>query len=137
MEQILEALSKQKLSDKLELEQIDNYDELLHKYVIKPLTPNISSSVISDNDNEKTKRELLMRLMYTLKKLNQYERNVDKNRGTDILHPDAEDTFIQKGQVLPQNVEDNIKGIIDSTQEYIAKLDYQLKDLDNADQQVN
>lgn len=133
MEQILEALSRQKLSNKLELEQIDNYDELLQKYVIKPLTPN--SSVISDN--EKTKKELLIRLMYTLKKLNQYERNVDKNRGTNILHPDAEDTFIQKGEVLPQNVEDNIKGIIDSTKEYIAKLDYQLKDLDNADQQVN
>lgn len=136
MEHILEALTKQKLSDKLELEQIDNYDELLHKYVIKPLTPNISNSVISDNDNEKIKKEL-MRLMYTLKKLKQHERNMDKNRDTDVLHPDTEDNFAQKEEVLPQNVEDNIKGIIDSTQEYIAKLHYQLKDLDNADQQVN
>lgn len=135
MEQILEALSKQKLSDKLELEQIDNYDELLHKYEIKPLTPNISNFVISDH--EKTKKELLMRLMYTLKKLNQYERNMDKNRGTDVLLHGAEDTFTQKGEVLPQNVEYNIRSIIDSTQEYIAKLEYQLKDLDNADQQVN
>lgn len=137
MEQILEALTKQKLSDKLELEQIDNYDELLHKYVIKPLTPNISSKsyVISDNGNEKTKREELARLMYTLKKLNQYERNMDKNR-TDILHLDAKDTS-QKKEALPQNVEDNINGIIESTQEYIAKLDHQLKDLDNADQQVS
>lgn len=140
MEQILEALTKQKLADKLELEQIDNYDELSHKYVIKPLTPNISSknSVISDNGNEKTKKEeLLMRLMYALKKLNQHEQNMDKNQSTDVQHPNAENTCIQKGTVLPPNVEDTIKGIIESTQEYIAKLDYQLKDLDNADQQVN
>lgn len=133
MEQILEALTKQKLSDKLELEQIDNYDELLHKCMIKPLTPNIS--VISDNGNEKTKKEeLLMRLTYALKKLNQYERN---KKSTDVSRPDAEDTLVQKGDVSPQNVEENIKGIIQSTQEYITKLDCQLKDLDNADQQVN
>lgn len=132
MEQILEALTKQKLSDKLELEQIDNYDELLHKYMIKPLTPNIS--VISDNGNEKTKKEeLLMRLTYALKKLNQYERN---KKSTDVSRLDAEDTLVQKGDVLPQNVEENIKGIIQSTQEYITKLDCQLKDLDNADQQI-
>lgn len=140
MEQILEALTKQKLSDKLELEQIDNYDELLHKYVIKPLTPNISSKsyVITDNGNEKTKKEeLLARLMHALKKLNQYERNMDKNQSADVLHLDAKDTCTQKKEALPQNVQDNIKGIIESTQEYIAKLDYQLKDLDNADQQVS
>jgi len=140
MEQILEALTKQKLSDKLELEEIDNYDELLHKYVIKPLTPNISSKsyMITDNGNEKTKKEeLLARLMLALKKLNQYERNMDKNRSTDVLQLDAKDTFTQKKEALPQNVQDNIKGIIESTQEYIAKLDYQLKDLDNADQQVS
>lgn len=139
MELILEALTKQKLSDNLELEQIDNYDELLHKYIIKPLTPNISSksSVIFDNGNEKTqKKELLMRLTHALKKLNQYEQSIDR-KSTDVSRLDAEDTFAQKGEVLPQNVEENIKGIIQSTQEYIAKLDYQLKDLDNADQQVN
>lgn len=137
MEQILEALTKQKLSDKLELEQIDNYDELLRRYLIKPLTPNISSksSVIYDNGNEKTRKELLMRLMYALKKLNQYERNIDK-KSTDVSRLDVEDTLAQKGNVLPQNVEENIKGIIQSTQEYIVKLDYQLKDLDNADQQI-
>jgi len=138
MEQILEALTKQKLSDKSKLEQIDNYDELLYKYMIKPLTPNISkSSLISDNSNGKTKKEeLLMRLTYALKKLNQYEQNIDK-KSTDILYFDGENTLAQKEEVLPQNVEENIKGIIQSTQEYIAKLDSQLKDLDNADQQVN
>jgi len=138
MEQILEALTKQKLSDKSRLEQIDNYDELLHKYMIKPLMPNISkSSIISDNSNGKTKKEeLLMRLAYALKKLNQYERNIDK-KSTDISCFDGEDTLAQKEEILPQNVEENIKGIIQSTQEYIAKLDSQLKDLDNADQQVN
>lgn len=140
MDQILEALTKQKLSDKLELEQIENYDELLHKYMIKPLTPNISSKsfVISDNGNERTKKEeLLMRLTYALKKLNQYEQNIDKKLSTDVPCLGTEDTFTQKEEVLPQNVEENIKGIIQSTQEYIAKLDCQLKDLDNADQQVN
>ncbi|XP_025986898.1 uncharacterized protein LOC105197392 [Solenopsis invicta] len=138
MEQILETLTKQKLSDKLELEQINNCEELLHKYMIKPLTPNISSknSMILDNGNEKTKKEeLLMRLTYALKKLNQYERNIDK-KSTDVPRLDAEDTFTQKGETLPQNVEENIKGIIQSAQEYIVKLDYQLKDLDIADQQI-
>ncbi|XP_036150996.1 uncharacterized protein LOC105834845 [Monomorium pharaonis] len=136
MEQILETLTKQK-SDKLKLEQI-NYDELLHKYMIKPLTPNISSkkSVILDNSNERTKKEeLLMRLTYALKRLNQYEQNIDK-RSTDVQCLDTEDTFVQKKEILPQNVEENIKGIMQSAQEYIAKLDYQLKDLDNADQQI-
>ncbi|KYQ53285.1 Cytokine receptor-like factor 3 [Trachymyrmex zeteki] len=139
MEQISEALTKQKLSDKLELEQIDNYDGLLHKYMIKPLTPNISSksSVISDNGNEKTKKEeLLMRLTYALNKLNQYERNIENKKSIETSCLDAKDTLAQKGAVLPRNVEENVKGIIQSAQEYIAKLDYQLKDLDNADQQI-
>jgi len=139
MEQISEAL-KQKLSDKLELEQIDNYHGLLHKYTIKPLMPNISSksSAISDNGNEKTKKEeLLMRLTYALDKLNQYERNIENKKSIETSCLDAKDTLAQKGVILPRNVEENVKGIIQSAQEYIAKLDYQLKDLDNADQQVN
>ncbi|KYM86041.1 Cytokine receptor-like factor 3 [Atta colombica] len=138
MEQISEAL-KQKLSDKLELEQIDNYHGLLHKYTIKPLMPNISSkiSAISDNGNEKTKKEeLLMRLTYALNKLNQYERNIESKKSIETSCLDAKDTLAQKGVVLPRNVEENVKGIIQSAQEYIAKLDYQLKDLDNADQQI-
>ncbi|XP_011054476.1 PREDICTED: uncharacterized protein LOC105146116 isoform X2 [Acromyrmex echinatior] len=138
MEQISEAL-KQKLSDKLELEQITNHDGLLHKYTIKPLTPNISSksSVISDNGNERTKKEeLLMRLTYALNKLNQYERNIENKKSIETSCLDAKDTLTQKGVVLPRNVEENAKGIIQSAQEYIAKLDYQLKDLDNADQQI-
>lgn len=138
MEQILEALSNQNLSDKSEIEQVDNRDELLDRYMIKPLIPNPSkNSVISNNGNEKTKKEeLLTRLTYTLKKLNQYERNVDKNCDTNVAQLDVEGIFTQK-EVLSQNVEENIKGIIQSVQEYITKLDYQLKDLDNADQQVN
>ncbi|KYN13070.1 Cytokine receptor-like factor 3 [Trachymyrmex cornetzi] len=139
MEQISEALTKQKLSDKLELEQIDNYDGLLHKYTIKPLTPNISSksSVISDNGNERTKKEeLLMRLTYALNKLNQYEGNIENKKSIETSYLDAKNTLAQKGAVLPRNVEENVKGIIQSAQEYIAKLDYQLKDLDNADQQI-
>lgn len=138
MEQILEALTNQNLSDKSEIEQVDNRDELLDRYMIKPLIPNPSkNSVISNNGNEKMKKEeLLTRLAYTLKKLNQYERNVDKNCDTNVAQLDAEGIFTQK-EVLSQNVEENIKGIIQSVQEYITKLDYQLKDLDNADQQVN
>lgn len=137
MEQILEALTNQSISDKSEIEQVDNRDELLDKYMIKPLIPNPSkNSVISNNGNEKTKKEeLLMRLTYTLKKLNQYERN-DKNYDTNVAQLEAEGIFTQK-EVLSQNVEEDIKGIIQSVQEYITKLDYQLKDLDNADQQVN
>ncbi|XP_050448748.1 uncharacterized protein LOC126850110 isoform X1 [Cataglyphis hispanica] len=135
MEQILEELTKQSLSDKSEIEQVDNHDELLDRYIIKPLIPNPSkNSVIFNNGNEKTKKEeLLMRLTCTLKKLNQYERN-DKNYDTNIAQLDAENIFTQKER-LSQNVED-IKGIIQSAQEYITKLDYQLKDLDNADQQI-
>lgn len=137
MEQILEELTNQSLSDKSEIEQVDNHDELLDRYIIKPLIPNPSkNSVIFNNGNEKTKKEeLLMRLTCTLKKLNQYERN-DKNYDTNIAQLDAEDIFTQKER-LSQNVEEDIKGIIQSVQEYIKKLDYQLKDLDNADQQVN
>lgn len=137
MEQILEALTNQNLSDKSEIEQVDNDNELLESFMVKPLIPNPSkNSVISNNGNEKTKKEeLLTRVTYTLKKLNQYEQN-DKNCDTNIAQLDAEDIFIQK-EVLSQNVEENIKGIIQSVQEYITKLDYQLKDLDKADQQVN
>ncbi|KAL0099115.1 hypothetical protein PUN28_020277 [Cardiocondyla obscurior] len=137
MEQILEALTKQKLTDKLELEQINNYDELLQKYInIKSLTPNIVSKRSVIPDNEKTKREeLLMRLIYALKKLNQYEQSADKNCGTDASYPNRENTFAQKEETL-QNVEGDIKSIIESTQEYIEKLNCQLKDLDNADQQI-
>lgn len=137
MERILEALTNQNL---LEKEQVDNREELLDKHVIKPLMPNISSksSVISNNGNESTrKEELLARLACNLKKLNQYERNTDKNRDTDVSHLNAEDTFTQKRETLPENVEANLKVIVESAQEYIAKLDYQLKDLDSADQQVN
>ncbi|XP_070163260.1 putative leucine-rich repeat-containing protein DDB_G0290503 [Polyergus mexicanus] len=136
MEQILEALTNQSLSDKSEIEQIDNRDELLDRYMIKPLIPNPSkNSVISNNGNEKTKKEeLLMRLTYTLKKLNRYERN-DKNYDTNVAQLEAEGIFTQK-EVLSRNVEKDIKGIIQSVQEYITKLDYQLKDLDNADQQI-
>lgn len=133
MEQILEALANQNLSDKSE-EQVDNRD-----YRIKPLipNPNKNSVISSNNGNEKTKKEeLLTRLTYTLKKLNQYERNIDKNCDVNITQLDAEGIFTQK-EVLSQNVEENIKGIIQSVQEYITKLDYQLKDLDDADQQVN
>ncbi|XP_025074958.1 uncharacterized protein LOC105430647 [Pogonomyrmex barbatus] len=138
MERILEALTNQKLSDKLEIDQVDNH-ELLHSYMIKPLTPNISSknSVIFDNGNEKTKKEeLLTRLTYALKKLNQYEQDRNKNWNTDVPCIDTEGTFVQKGEALPRNVEENVKGIIQSAQEYITKLDYQLKDLDSADQQI-
>lgn len=136
MEQILETLTNQNLSDKSEIEQVDNGDELLDRFMIKPLIPNPKNSVISNNGNEKTKKEeLLMRLTYTLKKLNQYEQN-DKNYDTNIAQLDREDIFIQK-EVLSQNVEENITGIMQSGQEYITKLDYQLKNLDNADQQVN
>ncbi|KAL6442039.1 hypothetical protein ACFW04_002401 [Cataglyphis niger] len=135
MEQILEEFTNQSLSDKSEIEQVDNHDEL-DRYIIKPLIPNLSkNSVIFNNGNEKTKKEeLLIRLTCTLKKLNQYERN-DKNYDTNIAQLDAEDIFTQKER-LSQNVEEDIKGIIQSVQEYITKLDYQLKDLDNADQQI-
>lgn len=136
MEQILETLTNQNLSDKLE-EQVDNGDELLDRFMIKPLIPNPSKNfVISNNGNEKTKKEeLLMRLTCTLKKLNQYEQN-DKNCDINIAQLDGEGIFMQK-EVLSQNVEENIKGIVQSAQEYVTKLDYQLKNLDNADQQVN
>lgn len=139
MERILKALTNQNLLDKSEKEQIDNREELLHQHV-KPLMPNISSesSVIFNNGNENTrKEELLTRLAYNLKKLNQYEQNIDKNQATNVSLFNAEDTFAQKRETLPANVEANLKVIVESAQEYIAKLNYQLKDLDNADEQVN
>lgn len=146
MDQILEALANQNLSDTLETERIDNRDELLEKYIVKPLTPNISDKnfTLYNNDNEKTKmKELLARLSYTVNKLNQYERNIDKNRCTDeVSCLDAEDNFTKrenrpaKTNVLPENVKENINSIIQSAQDYVTKLNYQLKDLDNADQEV-
>lgn len=139
MDQILETLANQNLSDTLETERIDNRDELLEKYIIKPLTPIISDKNFTlYNGNEKTKRkELLARLSYTVNKLNHDERNTDKNWCTDeVSCLDAEDNFTSKTKVLPENVKENINSIIQSAQDYVTKLNYQLKDLDNADQEI-
>jgi glutaredoxin 2 len=140
MEQVLEALTNQNLSDNLEVEY-DSHDKLLEKYTIEPLMPNISSknSVLSaNNGNENTnKEEFLTRLTYTLKKLEQCERDFDKNLGMDPSHPSAKDSFTQIKETLPENMEETVTGVMQSTQEYIEKLNDQLEDLDKADQQVN
>lgn len=141
MEEILEALTNQKILPRnSETEQPD--DKLLENYTIKPLMPNISntsSGILSNNGNETTKlEELLTKLTCTLKRLNQYERGLDnKNSDTDLPQVAATDTLVQTTEGLPENVEETVAGIVQSTQEYIAKLDYQLKDLDSADQQVS
>lgn len=140
MEEILEALTNQKILPRnSETEQPD--DKLLENYTIKPLMPNISntsSGILSNNGNETTKlEELLTKLTCTLKRLNQYERGLDnKNSDTDLPQVAATDTLVQTTEGLPENVEETVAGIVQSTQEYIAKLDYQLKDLDSADQQM-
>lgn len=139
MEQILEALTNQDLSDKLETERADHRDEFPDKYAIKPLTPNISGeySISGSHSDEKTKnKELLTRLTCTLKKLDRCEQERDKNWSIDTVCADTEDASSQKRGTLSRNLEENIKGIIQSTQQYITKLNCQLKDLDNADQQV-
>jgi len=140
MEQVLEALTNQNLSETLEVEH-DSHDKLLEKYTIEPLMPNISNknSVLSaNNSNENIKKEeLLTRLTYTLKKLNRYERDLDKNLDMDPSHPNAKDSFTQIKEALPENMEETITGVMQSTQEYIEKLNDQLEDLDKADQQVN
>ncbi|XP_011140601.1 uncharacterized protein LOC105183880 [Harpegnathos saltator] len=144
--EILKTLTNQKLSGKLEVEQAAEHAELLDKYRIEPLTPNVSNKtcLIRNNSHEKTKEELLTRLTHTLKQLHEYERvderDLDKNRNTaDTLPcPDADDVPSQNlvGDLLPRNVQENISGIIESAQEYIAKLNCQLKGLDEADQQI-
>lgn len=140
MERILEALTNQKLSSKLELEQANDHAELLDKYLIEPLMPNVPNKtcLISNNDHEKTKEELLTRLTYTLKKLHQYERinDLDKKQNTANVPCLDADSILSRKDLLPRNVEENINNIIESAQEYIAKLNYQIKDLDDADQQV-
>jgi len=140
MEQVLEALTNQNLSETLEVEH-DSHDKLLEKYTIEPLMPNISNknSVLSaNNSNENIKKEeLLTRLTYILKKLNRYERDLDKNLDMDLSHPNAKDSFTQIKEALPENMEETITGVMQSTQEYIEKLNDQLEDLDKADQQVN
>lgn len=143
MERILETLTNQKLSNKLEVEQANDHAELLDKYPIEPLTPNVSNKthLISNNSHDKTKEELLTRLTCTLKKLRQYERiderDLDKNRNTaDVPCLDVGNVLSQRKDPLPRNVEENISSIIESAQEYVTKLGCQLKDLDDADQQV-
>jgi len=140
MEQVLEALTNQNLSEKLEAKYLDDHDKLLEKYMIKPLMPDISSknSITSaSNSNENTKKEeLLKRLTYTLKRLNRCERNLDKNSDMDPSHLSTKDSFTQIKETLPENMEETITGIMHSTQEYIDKLNDQLENLDKADQQV-
>lgn len=139
MEQILEALTNRDSDKSDKSERVDDRDKFLDKYTIKPLTPNISSDncTISDDNSHERKDELLTRLTYTSKRLNRCEQSLDKNWSIDTLRPDAEDASSQKGEVLPRNVEENIRSIIRSTQEYVVKLNRQLKDLDDADQQVS
>lgn len=136
MESILEALIAENLSNKLQIEDVSNDDELLHKYVIKPLTPSIANKncIIFNNNKKIKKKDLLTRLIYTVKKSNQYEQNKDKS--IDILRLNTEDSLSEEKEILSQDITENIKSIVQSAQEYIIKLNYQLKDLDDADQQV-
>ncbi|XP_032685028.1 uncharacterized protein LOC116850631 [Odontomachus brunneus] len=139
LHRILEALTNQKLSDKLE--QTNDHAELLDKYLIEPLTPNVPNKtcLTSNNDHEKTK-ELLTRLTYTLKKLHQYEeineQDLDEKQNTESIPCVDADSILLQEDLLPRNMEENINSIIESAQEYMAKLNYQLKDLDDADQQI-
>lgn len=138
MERIVEALTNQKLSCEVELEQADIHGDL-DKYVVEPLTPNLSNKMIPDNGHEKMKEDLLTRLRTTFKKLRQYEKMEDErdlNKNQNIPCLDTCGILSQKDS-LPRNVEENINNIVESTQEYIEKLNCQLMDLDDADRQVS
>lgn len=82
------------------------------------------------------KNELLIRLEASLQKLRLQEQDIDTKRYLDIALPEVkENTFATKIK-LPFHIEENIKGILNSAQDYKTKLEEQMKNLDNADLQI-
>ena len=107
----------------------------------EPLMPildfRISSYVGNKSEMDFQKEELKSRLAGSLKKLEDAERAVNSTWSlvydSSSIHDNVES---RRGEELPRHIEDNVKGVILSAEEYLAKLDEQLRLLDTADEQV-
>ncbi|XP_015590695.1 uncharacterized protein LOC107265605 isoform X2 [Cephus cinctus] len=113
-------------------------ENILKKHVA-PLRPNITEihEIPAHCGDIKTRQnELTSRLSNALAKLKQYKQRKDANWSLDYSLLDVKDDFSVKDAKLPRHVEENIKGIVDSAQEYIGKLEEQLQELNCADQQI-
>lgn len=106
---------------------------------IEPLMPvlDFQGSANSDNRYDDSRREeLKAKLTNALKKLEESEQSIDASWSLGNSLTSVKDELAIIEEKLPKHVQDNVKGIILSAQEYIGKLEDQLSDLDIADEQV-
>lgn len=106
---------------------------------IEPLMPvlDFQGSANSDDRYDDSRREeLKAKLTNALKKLEESEQSIDASWSLGNSLTSVKDELAIIEEKLPKHVQDNVKGIILSAQEYIGKLEDQLSDLDIADEQV-
>lgn len=117
--------------------QEDNSDELNNTLTEESQTENHLNEIYNSKsrvtDDKDHKSELTARLIAAEKKIKQsekqiYEISVDELKNDNISR--------NNHQFIPKYIEEDAKCVIVYVQEYIKKLEEQLNDLDNADQQV-
>ena len=107
-----------------------------------PLIPKIDKNE-NGSDTQSMKKTcediLLDRLASAISKQKLYKQNMSATWSLDdiIIHENLKNDGSIKGAQLPKHVEENIKGIAQSAEDYISKLSEQLQDLDSADDQVS
>lgn len=107
--------------------------------LLKPRLQISFSEAKEAGDSNTREDELVTRLESAMSRLKQCEQQVDANWNLDYSVLDAEEKISHEKEEtqLPKQVEEHIKDIIQSAEEYLAKLEEQLKDLRTADAQVN
>ncbi|XP_046469005.1 cytokine receptor-like factor 3 [Neodiprion pinetum] len=104
--------------------------------VSKPRLQVSFTEIKEAGDNNTKKDELTTRLENAMSRLQQCQQHIDANWNLDYSVLDIEEGISDEGVQLPEQVEAHIKDIIKSAEEYLAKLDEQLNDLRNADDQI-
>ncbi|XP_066595803.1 cytokine receptor-like factor 3 [Prorops nasuta] len=105
--------------------------------LLKSMITENNNAYIDSSDKIEHENELMVRLKKSQKKLEHLEESIDASWHADSSLFDTKESVAVENSKLPDQIEENILGIIQSGKEYIDKLGEQLNDLDSAEEQVN